>query len=74
MQSLTEFEFLNEKIKSEKQALYSKGLILLPGLTAMAHGALMNNEHSFAVGIFTGAASTAALVYTKQKVKKIKHI
>ena len=68
-QSLTELEFLNEKIKEEKQKVYSKGIILLPGIATITSGALASNRFGAAVGTFIMIAglaiTTELLVQTK---------
>ncbi len=68
-QPLTELEFLNEKIKDEKQKVYSKGLVLLPGIATVTCGALATDRFGFAVGSFiiiTGLAiTTESLVRAK---------
>ena len=40
---LTELQFLNERIKYEKEKVYSNGITLLPGLTTLTVGALAQN-------------------------------
>ena len=59
---LTELEFLNEKIKNEKQRVYSKGLVLLPGIATITCGALASDRFGAAVGsvlVIAGLALTA---------------
>lgn len=58
-QSLTELEFLNEKIKNEKQKVYSKGIVLLPGITTLTGSALANNHVGMAVGTLLTIAGIA---------------
>ena len=73
-QPLTELEFLNEKIKDEKQKVYSKGIVLLPGIATMTGGALASNRFGIAVGSFiiiAGLAITAeSLVQAKTVQEK----
>lgn len=73
-QPLTELEFLNEKIKDEKQKVYSKGLVLLPGIATVTGGALASDRFGVAIGSFiiiAGLAITAeSLVQTKDMQEK----
>ena len=73
-QSLTELEFLNEKLKDEKQKVYSKGLVLLPGIATVTGGALASNRFGMAIGSFiiiAGLAMTAeSLIQTKDMQEK----
>lgn len=73
-QSLTELEFLNEKIKDEKQKVYSKGIVLLPGITTITCGALASNRFGAAVGsliMIAGLAlTTESLVQAKDIQEK----
>ena len=66
---LTELEFLNEKIKNEKQRVYSKGLVLLPGIATITCGALASDRFGMAAGsllVIAGLALTSeSLVQSK---------
>lgn len=72
---LTELEFLNERIKYEKEKVYSNGITLLPGLTTLTVGALAQNSVCMAVGTAVtlgGALISNDIVDTKKLTKKIK--
>ncbi len=72
-QSLTELGFLNEKIKYEKQKVYSKGLVLLPGITSITCSALANNRFGIAVGSLitvAGLALNSETIFQIQNLKK----
>ena len=73
-QPLTELEFLNEKIKVEKQKVYRKGIVLLPGIATVTCGALATDRFGVAVGSFiiiAGLAiTTESLVIAKDFQKK----
>lgn len=58
-QPLTELEFLNEKIKVEKQKVYRKGIVLLPGIATVTCGALATDRFGVAVGSFIIIAGLA---------------
>ena len=58
-QPLTELEFLNEKIKVEKQKVYRKGIVLLPGIATVTCGALATDRFGVAVGSFVIIAGLA---------------
>ena len=58
-QPLTELEFLNEKIKVEKQKVYRKGIVLLPGIATVTCGALATDRFGIAVGSFIIIAGLA---------------
>lgn len=73
-QPLTELEFLNEKIKVEKQKVYRKGIVLLPGIATVTCGALATDRFGVAVGSFiiiAGLAiTTESLVIAKDFQEK----
>ncbi len=73
-QPLTELEFLNEKIKVEKQKVYRKGIVLLPGIATVTCGALATDRFGIAVGSFiiiAGLAiTTESLVIAKDFQEK----
>ena len=65
---LTELEFLNERVKEEKQKVYRKGVVLLPGITTITCAALASDRFGIAVGsllVISGLAfTTESLVQT----------
>lgn len=71
---LTELEFLNERIKYEKERVYSNGIKLLPGLTTLTVGALAENQVCMAIGTAVtlgGVILSSNMVNTKKLSKKI---
>lgn len=68
-QPLTELEFLNEKIKVEKQKVYRKGIVLLPGIATVTCGALATDRFGVAVGSFI---IIAGLVITTESLVRAK--
>ncbi len=72
---LTELQLLNEKIKQEKEKVYSNGIILLPGITTLTVGAIAQNSVCMAIGTAVtlgGALVSSDIVDTKKLTKKIK--
>ncbi len=71
---LTELEFLNERVKEEKQKVYRKGVVLLPGITTITCAALASDRFGIAVGsllVISGLAfTTESLVQTKEFKRK----
>ncbi len=75
-QTLTELEFLNERVKYEKRQFYSKGLRLLPGIATLTTCSLANNHFGIAIGMATtlgGLALTENNIYKAKKYIK-KHV
>lgn len=68
-QALTELEFLNEKIKDEKQKVYSKGIVLLPGITTITCGALATDRFGAIIG---SLIAISGLVFTAESLRPIK--
>ena len=69
-QSLTELEFLNEKIKYEKQKVYSNGVVFLPAITSITCGALATDNFGIAIGsliTLSGIVATTEMLVQKQK-------
>ena len=65
----TELEILNERIKYEKEKVYSNGITLLPGLTTLTLGALAENQVCMAIGTIVtlgGAILSSNMVNTKK--------
>lgn len=74
-QSLTELEFLNEKIKDEKQKVYSNGIVFLPAITTITCGALATDNFGMAVGsliMISGLVATGEILAQKQKLNEEK--
>ena len=72
---LTELQLLNEKIKQEKEKVYSNGIILLPGITTLTVGDIAQNSVCMAIGTAVtlgGALVSSDIVDTKKLTKKIK--
>ena len=68
---LTELEFLNEKIKDEKQKVYRDGIMLLPGIATLTCSALAENDFGMAVGTL---AFLGGLAVTSDKLTKVQKI
>lgn len=71
---LTELEFLNERIKFEKEKVYSNGITLLPGLATLTVGALAENQICMAIGTAVtlgGVILSSDIVNLKTLSKKI---
>ena len=60
------------KIGNEELKTVGEEFVICTGALAITHGALMSNDISLIAGIFVGATSIAALVYTKKKIKSLK--
>ena len=60
------------KIENTELKTIGEKFVICAGALAITHGALMSDDISFTAGIFVGAASIAALVYTKNKIKNLK--
>ena len=72
----TELEILNEKIKYEKEKVYSNGITLLPGLTTLTLGALAENQVCMAIGTIVtlgGILMTSDKLKEKKLTKKLKN-
>ena len=68
--SLTNLEILDQKIKEEKQKVYSKGIVLLPGITALTCGAVASNNIVIAIGAVAtlGAAVASNVISEDNKI------
>ena len=70
-QALTELEFLNEKIKDEKQKVYSKGVVLLPAITTLTCGALVSDRFGAIIGALTVITGLAVTTETLMQAKEL---
>ena len=68
---LTELQFLDQKIKLEKEKVYSHGVILLPGITTLTLGALSDNSVCLAIGTAITLGSFAKQTVNTKTLKKI---
>ena len=67
--SLTELQFLDQRIKLEKGNVYSHGVAILPGITALTLGALANDQICMTVGAIATAGGIAATKVNKKLIK-----
>lgn len=59
---MNNLEILNKKIISEKSRVYSEGMMLLPGISTLTFGALVDNSNVLIIG---GLGTLSGLVYKK---------